>query len=142
MPPETETDALRQEVARLADEVTRLNEHRFVRIHNNLARLMAFQFLRGMMLGLGTALGATALGAALAEQAAGFAVDHAPVGSDRYDGPAYRLAAFLARENLLRLDGIHIDRFGLYGSTLHRDGACHELLETYPLGAAPPASPV
>ena len=53
-----------------------------------------------------------------------------------------RLAAFLARENLLRLDGIHIDRFGLYGSTLHRDGARHELLETYPLGAAPPASPV
>ncbi|MBV6635522.1 MAG: hypothetical protein KI788_06430 [Mameliella sp.] len=61
MPPETETDALRNEVARLADEVTRLNQHRFVRIHNNLARLMVFQFLRGMMLGLGTALGATAL---------------------------------------------------------------------------------
>ncbi|BBU57992.1 MULTISPECIES: DUF5665 domain-containing protein [Mameliella] len=61
MPPETETEALRQEVARLADEVKRLNQHRFVRVHNNLARLMAFQFLRGMMLGLGTALGATAL---------------------------------------------------------------------------------
>ncbi|WP_323770569.1 DUF5665 domain-containing protein [Antarctobacter sp.] len=61
MSPEPNDDDLRQEVARLADEVARLNGHRYVRIHNNVARLMMFQFLRGLMLGLGTAVGATAL---------------------------------------------------------------------------------
>ncbi|WP_417206319.1 DUF5665 domain-containing protein [Antarctobacter sp.] len=61
MPPEPDDDDLRQEVARLADEVARLNGHRYVRIHNNVARLMMFQFFRGLMLGLGTAVGATAL---------------------------------------------------------------------------------
>lgn len=56
-----ETETLRREVARLADEVARLNGHRFVNVHNNLWRLMGFQLLRGLLLGLGTALGATAL---------------------------------------------------------------------------------
>lgn len=60
MPPESDDD-LRLELARLADEVALLNGHRFVRIHNNVPRLMFFQFLRGLMLGLGTAVGATAL---------------------------------------------------------------------------------
>ncbi|MBT53544.1 MAG: hypothetical protein CMF72_09130 [Mameliella sp.] len=60
MPPESDDD-LRLELARLADEVALLNSHRFVRIHNNVPRLMFFQFLRGLMLGLGTAVGATAL---------------------------------------------------------------------------------
>lgn len=62
MPLEHEdTEALRREVARLADEVQRLNSHRFVRVHNNLGRLLFFQLFRGLLLGLGTALGATAL---------------------------------------------------------------------------------
>jgi hypothetical protein len=58
---ETETQALRREMARLADEVGQLNRHRFVNVHNNLWRLMGFQLLRGLFLWLGTALGATAL---------------------------------------------------------------------------------
>jgi len=53
--------ALRRDIARLTDEVALLNSHRFVRIHNKLWRLVAFQLLRGLALGLGTALGATAL---------------------------------------------------------------------------------
>ena len=61
MQPETETEELRREIARLADEMAELNGHRYIRVHNNVARLMFFQFLRGLMLGLGTAVGATAL---------------------------------------------------------------------------------
>lgn len=61
MPPETDTEALRREVARLTDEMAILNGHRYLRIHNNVPRMMFFQFLRGLMLGLGTAVGATAL---------------------------------------------------------------------------------
>ena len=61
MPPDRDDDALRREVARLADEVAQLNGHRFVRVHNNVFRLLGFQLLRGLFLGLGTALGATAL---------------------------------------------------------------------------------
>lgn len=54
-------DDLRTEMGRLADELAQLNGHRFVRIHNSIPRLMLFQFFRGLMLGLGTAVGATAL---------------------------------------------------------------------------------
>jgi hypothetical protein len=61
MSSDKETEVLREEIARLADEVARLNQHRFVNVHNDLWRLMGFQLLRGLMLGLGTALGATAL---------------------------------------------------------------------------------
>ncbi|MGH1412759.1 MAG: DUF5665 domain-containing protein [Pelagimonas sp.] len=53
------TDTL--ELGRLADEVARLNAHRFVRVHNSIPRLIGFQFLRGLAFGLGTAIGATAL---------------------------------------------------------------------------------
>ncbi len=48
-------------MGRVADELARLNSHRFVKVHNNLWRLMGFQLLRGLMLGLGTAVGATLL---------------------------------------------------------------------------------
>ena len=54
-------DDLSTEMGRLADELAQLNGHRFVRIHNSIPRLMLFQFFRGLMLGLGTAVGATAL---------------------------------------------------------------------------------
>jgi len=56
-----ETDDLAQEVRALRTEVARLNSHRFVRIHNNLPRLLAFNFARGLAVGLGTVLGASVL---------------------------------------------------------------------------------
>jgi len=56
-----ETDDLAQEVRALRTEVARLNSHRFVRIHNNMPRLLAFNFARGLAVGLGTVLGASVL---------------------------------------------------------------------------------
>ncbi len=52
---------LKDAIARLGDEVARLNSHRFVRIHNKPSRLIWFQFMRGLAFGLGSALGATML---------------------------------------------------------------------------------
>ena len=56
-----ETDDLASEVHALRTEVARLNSHRFVRLHNNLPRLLAFNFARGLAVGLGTVLGASVL---------------------------------------------------------------------------------
>lgn len=53
--------ALQRDMQRLTDEVGRLNNHRFVRVHNSILRLMGYQFLRGLAFGLGSAIGATAL---------------------------------------------------------------------------------
>ncbi|MBE0453335.1 DUF5665 domain-containing protein [Roseovarius autotrophicus] len=52
-------DALAEEVRALRAELALLNSHRFVRIHNSLPRLLAFNFARGLAVGLGTVLGAT-----------------------------------------------------------------------------------
>ncbi|WP_114286337.1 DUF5665 domain-containing protein [Candidatus Halocynthiibacter alkanivorans] len=54
--PETES-----ELTALRKEMARLNNHRFVRIHNSTARLMGYQFLRGLAFGLGSVVGATIL---------------------------------------------------------------------------------
>lgn len=59
-------DDLREEIAGLRGELERLNSHRFVRIHNSMPRLLAFQFLRGLALGLGTVVGASVLVSVLA----------------------------------------------------------------------------
>jgi hypothetical protein len=56
-----QTDDLAAEVRALRAEVELLNSHRFVRIHNNLPRLLAFNFARGLAVGLGTLMGATVL---------------------------------------------------------------------------------
>ena len=48
-------------IARLADELERLNRHRFVRIHDSPWRLVLFQFTRGLAFGLGSVVGATVL---------------------------------------------------------------------------------
>ncbi len=56
-----ETDDLTKEMRALRIELARLNSHRFVRIHNNVPRLLAFNFMRGLAVGLGTVLGATVL---------------------------------------------------------------------------------
>lgn len=52
---------LDRDLGRLADEVSAFNAHRLVRVHNNVWRLMWWQFLRGLAFGLGTVVGATAL---------------------------------------------------------------------------------
>ncbi|MBF9030494.1 hypothetical protein HKCCE3408_08810 [Rhodobacterales bacterium HKCCE3408] len=49
--------ALEVEVAGLRRELAKLNGHRFIRVQNSMPRLLFFQFLRGMALGLGTVVG-------------------------------------------------------------------------------------
>ncbi|MEO0358140.1 MAG: DUF5665 domain-containing protein [Pseudomonadota bacterium] len=49
------------DVKRLADEVEKLNSHRFIRLQNSVPRMVAFQFVRGLAFGLGSVLGATLL---------------------------------------------------------------------------------
>ncbi|MGB5556996.1 MAG: DUF5665 domain-containing protein [Paracoccaceae bacterium] len=56
IPAERQTD-----VAGLRRELERLNSHKFIRVHNSLPRLMWYQFLRGLAMGLGTVVGATFL---------------------------------------------------------------------------------
>ena len=45
----------------LTRELELLNSHRFIRIHNSPWRLLMFQLLRGLAMGLGTVMGATVL---------------------------------------------------------------------------------
>lgn len=52
---------LAQQIAALRAEVARLNAHRFVRDLNSPVRMLAFQFARGLALGLGTVVGASIL---------------------------------------------------------------------------------
>lgn len=52
---------LTHEIAALRAELRVLNSHRFMRIHNSFPRFLAFNFARGLALGLGTVVGATLL---------------------------------------------------------------------------------
>lgn len=52
---------LQEAMARLSKEVALLNSHRFVKIHNQPVRMIAFQFFRGLAFGLGSVMGATIL---------------------------------------------------------------------------------
>ena len=52
---------MQAELGALREEVARLNAHRFIRLHNSLPRLLAFNFARGLAFGLGTVLGASVL---------------------------------------------------------------------------------
>ncbi len=52
---------LRSDLDALTLEVARLNSHRFVRMHNSLPKLLAFNFARGLAFGLGTVIGASIL---------------------------------------------------------------------------------
>lgn len=63
--PDTSPEALGDDIRALRDEFARINNHRFVRIHNSTIQLMWFQFLRGLAFGLGTVIGASALVSAL-----------------------------------------------------------------------------
>lgn len=58
---EKPSEDLAAELHALRTELETLNSHRFVRIHNNMPRLLAFNFARGLAVGLGTVLGATVL---------------------------------------------------------------------------------
>lgn len=59
--PAADPAALQDEVRRLREEVSRLNDHKFLRTYNSVPRFMAFNFARGLMVGLGTVIGATLL---------------------------------------------------------------------------------
>ncbi|MCO8143864.1 DUF5665 domain-containing protein [Rhodovulum tesquicola] len=58
--PRPDTD-LASEVAALRREVQALNGQRFFVIHGSVRRILAVQFLRGLAMGFGTVVGATAL---------------------------------------------------------------------------------
>lgn len=51
---------------RLTEEVERLNQHHFLWVQNSPWRVLISQFLRGLMFGLGSVLGATLLVSILA----------------------------------------------------------------------------
>ena len=58
----TESDiASAEELRLLREELTRLNNHRFIRLYNSFTRLILFNLMRGMAFGLGTVLGASVL---------------------------------------------------------------------------------
>lgn len=50
-----------EELRALRQELHVLNQHRFIRIQNSIPRLLAFNFARGLALGLGTVMGASVL---------------------------------------------------------------------------------
>ena len=50
-----------RELHALRAELHRLNSHRFIRVHNSVPRMLAFNFARGLAVGLGTVLGASVL---------------------------------------------------------------------------------
>ncbi|MGH1370093.1 MAG: DUF5665 domain-containing protein [Maritimibacter sp.] len=52
---------LSAEVRALRDEVARMNNHRFIRLHDSILKLGLFQLYRGLAFGLGSVLGATIL---------------------------------------------------------------------------------
>ncbi len=60
-PPPTEAAALAAEIRALRAEVRRFNDHSFVRVQNSVWKLLGYQLLKGLALGLGTALGASIL---------------------------------------------------------------------------------
>ena len=49
------------EIESLRAELARLNDHRVMRSHATVPRLLLFNFLRGLAFGLGSVVGATAL---------------------------------------------------------------------------------
>lgn len=54
-----EKEILAQDIKELRVELERLNNHRFIRIHNSNLRMMWFQFLRGLAFGFGSVVGAS-----------------------------------------------------------------------------------
>lgn len=52
---------LHSEISALNRELNKLNQHRFVNLHNSIPKLLGFQFIKGLAFGLGSVLGATVL---------------------------------------------------------------------------------
>ncbi len=52
---------LEGELQQVRAELTKLNSHRFIRMHNSIPRLLVFNFARGLAFGLGTVVGASFL---------------------------------------------------------------------------------
>jgi len=75
-----EPDQLSTEIAALRREVSHLNSHRFVTLHNSVPRLLAFQFARGLAFGLGTVIGGGLLLSVLAWSLA--QIDFVPIIGD------------------------------------------------------------
>lgn len=71
---------LTREVQMLRAEVAKLNNHRYIKMHDSLWRLGAFQLFRGLAFGLGSVLGATLLVSLLVQILA--TVDFIPVLGD------------------------------------------------------------
>ncbi len=53
--------SLTDSISALQAELTTLNQHRFFRVHNSYWRMIGYQFVRGLAMGLGTVVGATVL---------------------------------------------------------------------------------
>ncbi|MBR9844372.1 MAG: hypothetical protein GYB25_14520 [Rhodobacteraceae bacterium] len=53
---------------------------------------------------------------------------------DMIEEEAAKLGRFMAAHGDVSLPGTRIAQMGLYGSTLHPEGAVHEMLAAYPLG--------
>ncbi|MGB0959144.1 MAG: DUF5665 domain-containing protein [Halocynthiibacter sp.] len=60
-----ENNPLIDELKSVRSELRTLNAHRFVNLHNRPAKLLLFQFFRGLAFGLGTVLGASLLASIL-----------------------------------------------------------------------------
>ncbi len=79
--PETIRNAdLIREVQSLRDEIARVNNHSYIKMHDSLWRLGAFQLFRGLAFGLGSVLGATLLVSVLVQLLA--SMDFIPVLGD------------------------------------------------------------
>lgn len=68
------------EVNKLRREVERMNNHKFIRLHDSIWRLGLFQLYRGLAFGLGSVLGATILVSLLGYMLA--SIDFIPVLGD------------------------------------------------------------
>ncbi len=80
LPPAPDAARLAEEVRALREEVAQMNNHRFIRLHDNLWKLGVFQLYRGLAFGLGSVLGATLLVSVLVQMLS--SIDFIPVLGD------------------------------------------------------------
>lgn len=78
--PKISRQILITEINDLRREVERMNNHRFIRLHDSIWRLGLFQLYRGLAFGLGSVLGATILVSLLGYMLA--SIDFIPVLGD------------------------------------------------------------